>query len=279
VHFRGTAAHNTVCVDGLQQTRYEPRAIKDASRHASGSVRHKITGPAPRATLLSCMQAGDFALLHGRAESHEYDAVHERVIVRLGGLWIVSDTLRAPTDHDYTLRFQLGPQAQGRCSLVDDDPWRIDSPGLVLLQPLRAGQQTLLGAGWVSPSYGVKHAAPAVVTQARGRDIDFDTVLLPFAGEAPVASLRKLATHTPDLPPPLRIEHGSGRTRRIETWLQARGIDTRTWHVEGFAFTGRWLLMRHDGDGRLLQAVTHAGGRLSLDGHEIATTVATEARA
>jgi hypothetical protein len=51
VHFRGTAAHNTVCVDGRPQTRYAPKAIKEP-RHAQGTVRHKIAGPAPEATLL-----------------------------------------------------------------------------------------------------------------------------------------------------------------------------------------------------------------------------------
>jgi hypothetical protein len=41
VHFRGTAAHNTVCVDGRNQTRYAPKADQGASRHAQGQVRHK----------------------------------------------------------------------------------------------------------------------------------------------------------------------------------------------------------------------------------------------
>ena len=51
-HFRGTAAHNTVCVDGRSQTRYAPKPIKGASRHAPGSVRHKIAGPAPLTELV-----------------------------------------------------------------------------------------------------------------------------------------------------------------------------------------------------------------------------------
>ncbi len=82
VHFRSTAAHNTVGVDGLNQTRYVPKAIKEASRHAHGSVRHKISGPAPETTLSEAFGGTQLDLLHGRCASHEYDAMH-RALHRL----------------------------------------------------------------------------------------------------------------------------------------------------------------------------------------------------
>ena len=114
VRFRSTAAHNTVCVDGRNQTRYEPEAIKPGTRHAAGTVRHKIGGPAPDATLLERHHSAALDLLHGRARSHEYDAVHERCIVFVDGrYWIVSDWLRADSEHDYVLNFQLGAHAEG----------------------------------------------------------------------------------------------------------------------------------------------------------------------
>ena len=60
VHFRGTAAHNTVCVDGRNQTRYEPKPVKDKSRHAEGSVRLTRArlegGIAPRSDLTQAQQ-------------------------------------------------------------------------------------------------------------------------------------------------------------------------------------------------------------------------------
>ena len=78
VHFRGTAAHNTVCVDGQHQTRYEPRPIKDASRHATGSVRHKIMGRAPITSLVERIVHPQLDLLHGRCIGQAYDARHDR---------------------------------------------------------------------------------------------------------------------------------------------------------------------------------------------------------
>jgi len=76
--FRGTAYHNTVSVDGKNQTRYEPRVIKEITRHARGSVRHKVTGDAPEHEMRSFVSRPGFDYLHGVAVSHEYDAVHER---------------------------------------------------------------------------------------------------------------------------------------------------------------------------------------------------------
>ncbi len=274
VHFRGTSAHNTVCVDGHHQTRYEPRPIKEASRHTTGSVRHKIAGPAPVATLREAVQAPGFHLLHGHAASAAYDAMHERVIVRLGALWVVSDWLRAGSEHDYTLRFQLGAPAHGRSRVVDGTRWRIDSPGLVLLQPARTGIRTTLAAGWVSPQYGHKHPAPAVVSHARGRDVDFDTVLLPGNGTPPAAQAMDAA----DTSGVLHIEHAAQGETLFDTWLHARAEGRVQRRFDGFEFEGRWLLLRRDAQGRVLHALSHAGATLHRAGRRLPTTVATEVR-
>lgn len=284
VHFRGTAAHNTVCVDGRDQTRYEPRPVKDGTRHAGGSVRHKVTGPAPQATLLEAVQAGrDLQLLHGRAVSSEYDAVHERVIVRLGGVWIVSDWLRAAGEHDYAVRFQLDAAAQGRSALQADTQWRVDSPGLVLLQPRRAGQHAGLEAGWVSTRYGRKSAAPALVTRARGRDADFDTVLLPWHGAAPALRLRASAAGgpaalhlgaDPDTAPAGAAAPEAGLTT---TWLHARSAGHARWVVDDLVAEGRWLLLQRDAAGRVRRALGAAGSTLHEDGRAIAVVHAGEA--
>ena len=264
VHFRSTAAHNTVGVDGLNQTRYCPKPIKEASRHAPGSVRHKISGPAPETTLLEAHSAAHIDLLHGRCVSHEYDAVHERCIVFVDRrYWIVSDWLRAPSEHDYLLNFQLAQP------LALD--WRNDCTGTLLkcqglsvAQPHRSGQQARLDDGFVSLRYGHKEPALALRTRASARDADFDSVLLPWRDAT-------LPLHVHALPAigangmrvdALHIEVGD----TIDGWFHARGNPGQPWQIGDLVFSGRWLHWREDRDGRLLRAVSHAGASLITAG-------------
>ncbi len=259
VHFRGTAAHNTVCIDGRHQTRYEPRPVKGPSRHATGQVRHRIAGPAPATQLREAAESPQLDLLHGRALSAEVDAAHERVIVFVDQrYWIVSDSLRSPSRHHYAMRLQLGPAAQDRSRLQGG---RLHSPDLHIAVADAPGQHCVLEAAWVSTRYGHKDAAPRLCTQAEGTDVDFDAVLLPSDERAPPLELRRVAVagaaHA------LRIS-GHGPGGEVHTWFHHRGAGPAEVIVGGQPFAGRWLLLRHAADGRLLGAITHAGARLAL---------------
>ncbi len=268
VRFRGTAVHNTVGVDGLQQTRYVPKPIKPGTRHATGSVRHKISGPAPDARLVERNHGAQLDLLHGQARSHEYDAVHERCIVFVdGGYWIVSDWLRAPTPHEYVLNFQLGAQAQGQTTLESGAGIRASSPGLLILQPARAGMRAALQPSWVSARYGDKQAAPALQSTLLARDADFDTVLVPWHHAEPAVTTLDIAVDADGLtagPPPraLRITLQAGGARVVDHWFHSRGLSAQRWRIGGFEFSGRWVHWREDAAGRVLHAVSHAGATL-----------------
>jgi hypothetical protein len=266
VHFRSTSAHNTVCVDGLPQTRYAPKAVKPGTRHAAGTLRHKISGPAPDARLVERHHGPRFDLLHGAAHSHAYDAVHERCIAFVDRrYWIVSDWLRAPTPHDYTLNFQLGAHAQGETTLVEAGAsLRVGSPGLLLLQPARIGVRSRLQPGWVSTRYGDKRSAPAWQGTLRACDADFDTVLVPWQHAAPSITIDDVAVDadgaaTAVLPRALRIALDLDGTRVIDHWFHARGVAAQRWRVGSFEFSGRWAHWRTAADGRLLHAVLHDG--------------------
>ncbi len=276
VHFRGTAAHNTVCVDGRQQTRYLPRPIKPGTRHAAGSVRHKISGPAPDARLLERHHGAQLDLLHGQARSHEYDAVHDRCIVFVDRrYWIVSDWLRAPTDHEYQLNFQLGAPARGASALCTAAGVRLSSPGLLLLQPARAGVLSTLRPSWVSARYGDKQPAPALQSTLTARDADFDTVLVPWQAQAPRVTVEDVAvdayaradTRTDErsaapAPRALRITLEADGARFVDHWFHARGHDAARWRIGDFEFSARWVFWREDAKGRVVRAVSHAGARL-----------------
>ncbi len=268
VHFRGTAAHNTVTVDGRHQTAYEPRAIKQASRHAHGSMRHKVVGRAPATRLVEGATSPVLDLLHGRCESEAYDMTHDRSMVLVDGIyWIVSDWLRAPQAHDVALNFQLSAQAQGATELVVDlHESRLVSPGLQIVQPLRSGQHAGVEGGWVSPSYGLKHAAPRCCTRARGSAVDFDSVLVADNNVKLHARLEPVGTHSGD-----RSDEGSGGVACAiaiglqraqgafdDLWFHARDTPDAVWALRGLRFHGRWIHARFLGN-ELLRAVTHVG--------------------
>jgi hypothetical protein len=330
VHFRGTAAHNTVCVDGRHQTCYLPKPIKDAgSRHAAGSVRHKVSGPAPQTALLECAHALDsgragaagvldlprragrpaatagtpsrsgverlfepqgwagragpvpgasFTLLHGRAASHEYDAVHDRVIVFVDGCyWIVSDWLRGQSEHEYMLNFQLAPEAADRTTICRSRERGgtpgvvVTSPGLLLVQPRRDGIEVALHDGWVSARYGFKDCAPALRCRARGVDADFDTVLVPWRDAPALASVDDVAVRGERgaLAAAQRMVLELGNVVRHDLWFHARSAEPQGWHIGDLRFEGRWLHLRRRPDGSLARARSHPGATLRCGPSEL----------
>ena len=165
--FKGTAAHNTVCVDGLDQTPYRP-----------GKPARSM--PVSTARLLGRWTSPGLDVLRAEVTSPCYDAVHTRTVAFVDGdYWVVHDRLRAPTPHEYAARWHLAPvRGDGAVEL---GAGRVSAPGLLLLAP----HGTLrLTDGWVSPSYGVKESAPVVVVAATGADVDLVTVLLPDRPDA-----------------------------------------------------------------------------------------------
>jgi uncharacterized heparinase superfamily protein len=150
--FKGTAAHNTVCVDGRDQTPYARKAPK---------------GPTAAPRFLGRSQNQ----LAGEAHSPAYEAVHRRMITYAAGHWVIEDTLTGDAEHRYDLRFHLPPgdaYTSGSAVLA---------PGLALV--IDGADEIAIEPGWVSPRYGLKHAAPVVSAVARGRDATFRTELLP----------------------------------------------------------------------------------------------------
>jgi Heparinase II/III-like protein/Heparinase II/III N-terminus len=162
--FKGTAAHNTVGVDGLDQTPYR---------------RGRPTGSVARATFLGRTVAADLDVLEGRAESPCYDAIHTRRVLFLHDeVWVVEDELRAESEHHYDLRWHLAAEAWGTTEVTDTSGGAVvRAPGLVLT--LSGPDRVSLERGWVSPRYGIKLPAPVIRASATGRDVRFVTLIVP----------------------------------------------------------------------------------------------------
>lgn len=151
VHFRSTAAHNTVCVDGRNQTRYEFHKRK-----------FKVRGPQPAYALLGFGSRDGYDFVRGRIESQEYDVVHEREIRMAGGTrFVIIDELTSANVHSYAQCFQVAPGAEQHVRLID----------------CTSGAACVTELGWVSAVYGEKQAAPRIRFVKTGTSVRFETLL------------------------------------------------------------------------------------------------------
>jgi hypothetical protein len=165
--FKGTAAHNTVCVDGLDQTPYRGGKPK---------------GPLSQARLFGRWSSAGLDVVRAEVRSPNYDAVHVRTLALVDDdFWIVHDRLRAPSPHSYVARWHLAPAAQDATSLsvIDGSYSSVSLPGGRIVIPAGCGVVDLED-GWVAPTYGVKLPAPVVTVTAAGvNDADLLTVIVP----------------------------------------------------------------------------------------------------
>ena len=235
--FKGTAAHNTVVVDGLDQAPYR-----------RGKPRK---GTHPTARLLERRSAPGLDVIHGEATSTCYDAVHTRRVVFVDDrYWVIEDALCGDTPHRYDLRWHLAPEAEGRVAVARrDGATVVRAPGVALV--LAGDRVPELEAGWIAPEYGIKHAAPVVSVVAEGMaDATFVTVVLPLAdGERA---------------PEVRVTEAEGTIVEVE----GDGFtDTVTWPETGAPLDVGPLriaasagLVRRDGEGREVACAAGVGG-------------------
>ena len=166
--FKGTAAHNTVVVDGLDQTPYR-----------RGKPRK---GTQSEARFVERLSAPGLDMLDGEARSVAYEAVHRRQVVFVAdAYWLILDTLTGQLPHRYDLRFHLDASAAGQVAVTTTDGgWAVRAPGLALV--LTGSSEPHIEAGWVAPVYGIKHAAPVVSVISDGRpSARFASLLMPRA--------------------------------------------------------------------------------------------------
>ncbi|HEX3263000.1 MAG TPA: alginate lyase family protein [Solirubrobacterales bacterium] len=177
--FKGTAAHNTVCVDGLDQTEYR---------------RRKPKGPIAEGRLLGRAGADGPDVLWGEALSPQYDARHRRRVIFVAGeYWAFEDRLRAERPHRYDQRWHLAPEAWEAIELSASDRGTVvRAPGLALL--FAPGLDVSVEPGWYAPEYGVKLPAPVVSAVAAGAaEARLIAVAVPLAPDAAPPALSVLA--------------------------------------------------------------------------------------
>lgn len=222
--FKGTAAHNTVLVDGLDQTPYERR--KPKGEVATGRLLAR--GSAPRLDLVA-----------GQCTSPAYEAVHTRAVLFVGAeYWLVADYLEGMREHTYELRWHLAPEAGRNIAVCQDRPGVIVADGVALTfvppSPLRVED------GWFAPRYGVKHRAPVVAMPVRATS----TVMLTAVAPRDVFDSN------------LRVRLVAGGTRFEDPLLvEVQGGDVAT----AFVDTLSWAGATHGMDLPCFQGTARAG--------------------
>lgn len=186
VLFRGTRYHNTVQVDGKNQTRYEAHIHK-----------FKIQGPEPLRELRAAVSHPGFDYLHGIAASHEYPVIHERKILFIAGeYWLICDLMRAEKEHDYELRYHLDALAEQRTITCNTAGLiRVEVPNMLILQPHCEDTTLIMEQGFVSPTYGSKYPAPVVNFSRRGATTCFYTLLIPYKSKLPEISMERIPVY------------------------------------------------------------------------------------
>jgi hypothetical protein len=188
--FKSTAAHNTVCVDGLDQTPY--RCGKPKGATARGQLIERTSAPG-------------LDVLCGAATSPAYDARHtRRVFFIAGAYWLIVDQLSGPRPHRFDLRFHLTPAAWQHTRVEANDINQVvRAPGLALVFPHTHAPR--IEPGWVAPQYGSKFPAPIVSVAAEGAAVCFYTLVTPLDVDAPAPELRVHCAQ-PDAAPTMRVE-------------------------------------------------------------------------
>ncbi|MEO5817803.1 MAG: alginate lyase family protein [Gemmatimonadaceae bacterium] len=262
-HFRHSAAHNTVTVDG------ESASVSDgpfswASR-ADAKVASWWTGGVVDRLVAS----------HGGFERLSDPATHRRSVYFVRGeYWLVVDTILTAGEHESTAHFHaaLGSRVT---SVTASTAW-IDAPcaaGWSRLFFAAAGDVDALewGEDWVSPSYGSRARAPYARVTSRGRGRrDLVTVLCPLP-EGEGISVEELPT-----------EGGKGRAvvvnrpDRHDVFLFGTEGSVRVSGVEMYADAALVRRRAPDGDVTAV-ALFGADARLRVVGLSFHATDAAEA--
>jgi len=176
--FKGTAAHNTVTVDGLDQTAFYPGKPKQ---------------PTAQVEYISRSTADGFDMLCGEVTSACYDARHTRRILFVANeYWVIVDSLRADETHTFDLRFHLTPDAWNHCAIFKStDNVTVRTPAVALI--FDSQFHLNIEPGWVSPSYGIKHLAPVVSVVSKNNTSHFVSLVYPTTLRESVPTFRVIS--------------------------------------------------------------------------------------
>ncbi len=170
-YFKSTRAHNTVCVDGLDQAVQETGFIWSRPYSVDGyDVEETSVG------IMVQARHNGYARLKGPVE-------HKRVIRYEHGRFTINDTFDGEGVHDFELNFHLHPEAD---ATHQGNEWIIRNGDAECTMSLESSDEFELKKGqidpimgWFSPAYGIKVPAGVLSCRKKGnpQEMSFTTVI------------------------------------------------------------------------------------------------------
>ena len=159
--FRGTAAHNTLCVDGLDQA--QPAGPFAWSEIPQVSVERWTRGPA----------FDYFSGSHNGYRRIAEPVVHRRTVFRTAGLWFVRDVVDGRGTHDFEVRWHMAShlrlEERGDAVIARSTQERSGEAagGFAIVSTSESGWSREIASANVSPAYGRIENAPLVRFHAK----------------------------------------------------------------------------------------------------------------
>jgi hypothetical protein len=250
--FKSTAAHNTVTIDGHDQTRYLSR-----TKH----------GPDAQVRDREFLLGGCSDWIRAKVISQEYAPVHERFFLYMHReyLWIVDRI--DPADgsaHEAVLRFHLPEQIAGTLALRGDSQCaEMASEALLVHVQSGAPAESRIEPGWVSVSYGTKAAAPVLAVSQRSAEPTFfaSAVVPTQSGNGPEIVAARHDSHVVT-----DIWGTNGRGPFHDTIVTAFANELARCEISGVMCRVRDLAVRRDSCGRVTYVVASGAEEIEVDG-------------
>lgn len=265
--FRGTRAHNTLTVDGLDQS-----TLIDTRRVYRPAV----------STLYRWIAGDQFDFVDGSHNGYTRlpdPIVHRRQIFFVKPeYWIVIDVLTGRGRHRFDAYFHLMPDAASGLDAGSKALWA-NGIGIIPLDSSELQAEIVAGStdpiqGWVSFYSGEKQAAPVLrYTREGGVPLEFCTVLYPnVAGENRSVAVTALPVSVDGRSADaarltgLRIEVGA----HVDYLVIDRGLAGTNKSFAGYETDAQIVYARHERDGlRQIKTVACDGSRLTFEGQSL----------
>ena len=253
--FRGTAAHNTLRVDGLDQS--EPAGPFSWKEQVDARVGDWVEGKS-------------FELFRGVHTGYKRlsrPAVHCRWVFHLkSNFYVVLDQVASEGDHAIDLSWHLSPGCAVRSRGAGHFVLEKDEQSmLAVLVNKDSGWQPKVSEGWYSPVYGEKQRAPVLQFHRKSQGF-CELFSLLFALPRDVADLGRLLSSTQSKSPGVSACTYETLTGTHQMVFADSGKNWRVGRIESDA---KFLHCLFDGQARALCFVLCEGSFMILDGQSV----------
>jgi hypothetical protein len=252
--FRGTAAHNTLCVDGASQA--EP----------AGPFSWRFT-PSVRIDHWQAGKAFDLLVAsHDGYERFSSPAIHRRWVFNLRpAFWLVRDCVEGKGTHHLDLSWHFAPGWKHRMigdRILMEDENRLT---LALLAAKGHGWSSEMRDGWYSVAYGKRGRSPVLQFQTDvGLPAEFVTLFL--ASKNASVDMGELTAIAPEQNSGVRGY--SYRTSTVCHHIFFSGAGLR-WKAGRWASDAEFLYCETTSEGGLTHVILCSGSYVEIDGQQL----------